>query len=108
MQLQLILAIIIAIIAVIFALQNAATITVGFLMWKFESSLALVLLVAIALGIIISLLVSVPSRIKEIKVISSQKRKIKELESDLQEKSEKSDSEREGKIKSEDTEMPLK
>ena len=42
MQLWLIVAIVIAILAVIFAFQNAVPITVSFLTWKFESSLALV------------------------------------------------------------------
>ncbi len=64
MQLQLIVAIIVAILAVVFALQNAVPITVSFLTWKFESSLALVLLITISLGVIMSLLVSVPSMIK--------------------------------------------
>ncbi|MEE8564243.1 MAG: LapA family protein [Atribacterota bacterium] len=84
MQLQLIVAIIVAILAVVFALQNAVPIIVSFLTWRFESSLALVLLITVALGVIISLLVSVPSKIKRIKLISSQKKKIQELESNLQ------------------------
>jgi putative membrane protein len=84
MQLQLIVAIIIAILAVVFALQNAVPITVSFLTWRFESSLALVLLITLGLGILMSLLVSVPSVIKKMKVISSQKKKIQKLEIDLQ------------------------
>jgi len=80
MQLQLIAAIIVAILAVVFALQNAVPMTVSFLTWRFESSLALVLLITLALGILMSLLVSVPSVIKKMKIISSQKRRIKELE----------------------------
>lgn len=50
MQVQLIVAIIVAILAVVFALQNAVPITVSFLTWRFESSLALVLLITVALG----------------------------------------------------------
>jgi putative membrane protein len=84
MQLQLIVAIIIAILAVVFALQNAVPITVSFLTWRFESSLALVLLITLGLGILMSLLVSVPSVIKKMKVISNQKKKIQKLEIDLQ------------------------
>ena len=84
MQLQLVVAIVVAILAVVFALQNAVPITVSFLTWRFESSLALVLLITLALGIIMSLLVSVPSAIKKMKLISSQKKKIQELESSLQ------------------------
>ena len=81
MQLWLIMAIVIAMLAVIFALQNAVPITVSFLIWKFESSLALILLITIALGVLMSLLVSIPSKIKKIKIILNQKKKIQKLES---------------------------
>jgi len=84
MQLQLIVAIIIAILAVVFALQNTVPITVSFLTWRFESSLALVLLITLALGILMSLLVSVPSVLKKMKIISSQKKKIQKLQIGLQ------------------------
>jgi len=84
MQLQLIVAIIVAILAVVFALQNAVPITVSFLTWRFESSLALVLLITLALGILMSLLVSVPSMVKTRKMISSQKKKIRDLDIGLQ------------------------
>jgi len=84
MQLWLIMAIVIAMLVVIFALQNAIPITVSFLTWKFESSLALILLITIALGALMSLLVSVPSKIKKIKIILNQKKKIQELENAFQ------------------------
>jgi len=105
MQAQLIVAIIVAISAVIFALQNAVPITVSFLTWKFESSLALVLLITIALGVIMSLLVSVPSMIKTRKMISGQKKKIQELEWNLQRENERKKTE---EIEKEDSELPLK
>lgn len=78
MQVQLIAAIIVAILGVVFALQNAVPITVSFLTWRFESSLALVLLITLALGILMSLLVSVPSMIRTKKIISNQKKKIQD------------------------------
>jgi len=112
MQLQLIIAIIVAILAVVFALQNAVPITVSFLTWRFESSLALVLLIALALGILMSLLVSVPSVIKKIKLISSQKKKIQELENSLQRESGSKTGEETGikakeEIESNELELPL-
>jgi uncharacterized integral membrane protein len=112
MQLQLIVAIIVAILAVVFALQNAVPITVSFLTWRFESSLALVLLITVALGIIISLLVSVPSMIRTRKIISGQKKKIQELESSLQRESEsktreETESKIEEEIESDEPELPL-
>jgi len=104
MQLQLIVAIIVAILAVVFALQNAVPIIVSFLTWRFESSLALVLLITLALGIIMSLLVSVPSMIKRRKMISSQKKKIQELESGLQKETGIKINE---EIEGEESELPL-
>lgn len=113
MQVQLIVAIIVAILAVVFALQNAVPITVSFLTWRFESSLALVLLITVALGVIMSLLVSVPSKIKRVKLISNQKKKIQELESSLQRETESKTKEETGikteeEIESDEPELPLK
>lgn len=51
--LLLILALIIAVIAVIFALQNTAAVSVSFFVWQFNQSLALVLLLAAFVGVII-------------------------------------------------------
>jgi len=104
MQLQLILAIIVAILAVVFALQNAVPITVSFLTWRFESSLALVLLIVLALGILMSLLVSVPSMIRTRKIISNQKKKIQKLGIGLQKEAENKVKE---EIESEESELPL-
>ncbi len=64
MQLLLILGIVFAIGAVTFALQNNMPVAVVFLFWRYDSSLAVVLLVALALGVLIAGLVSSPSVIK--------------------------------------------
>ena len=112
MQLQLIAAIIVAILGVVFALQNAVPIAVSFLTWRFESSLALVLLITLALGILMSLLVSVPSMIRTKKIISSQKKKIQKLENSLQRESESKTREETGikveeEIENNEPELPL-
>jgi len=86
MQLLLIIALVIAVLAVVFALQNAVPISVAFLVWKFETSLALVLLIALASGFLMGLLASAPAMIKRMRIISNQMKKIRELERDLQEK----------------------
>jgi lipopolysaccharide assembly protein A len=54
-----------AILTVIFALQNTIPIVVTFLVWKFEGSLALVLMLTFALGVLVSSLVSIPAIVKE-------------------------------------------
>ncbi len=64
MQLLLILGIVFAIGAVTFALQNDIAVTVVLGFWRYDSSLAVVLLVAVCLGVLIAGLVSTPSVIK--------------------------------------------
>ncbi len=64
MQLLLILGIAFAIGAVTFALQNNAPVAVVLGFWRYDSTLAVVLLVALALGALIAGLVSTPSVIK--------------------------------------------
>ena len=50
MQLAVIAAIAAAIVGVAFAMQNNVPVTVNVLLWRFDSSLAMVLLLALALG----------------------------------------------------------
>lgn len=64
MQLFLILGIAFAIGAVTFALQNSVPVSVAFAFWHYDSSLAVVLLVALGAGALIAGLVSTPSMIK--------------------------------------------
>ena len=59
--------------------------TVTFLVWKLDQSLALVLLMAIALGVIIGLLTISPTVIRSKIQLSSRKKKIDTLEKSLQE-----------------------
>lgn len=85
MQSFLIVALGLAILTVIFALQNAIPVGVTFLVWKFEGSLALVLMLTFALGVLVSLLLSIPAILKRRSAISNQKKKIEELANRLRE-----------------------
>ena len=76
MPIFLILAVIIAIIAVTFALQNAIMVTVSLLFLEFESSLALVLLMTLGIGILVGFLGILPTVIKQRLEISRQRKKI--------------------------------
>jgi lipopolysaccharide assembly protein A len=101
MQLLLILGIVFAISAVTFALQNNVPVTVAFASWHYDSSLAVVLLVALGLGALIAGLVSTPSVIKgqwasmrlrrQVAILedqnSSLERRIQELQSKVPENS---------------------
>ena len=84
MVLFLVLALAISILAGIFALQNSVPITVSFLLWEFEGSLALVLLCTFALGVVVSLLVSAPAMIRKRLAVANQNRRINELEKRLE------------------------
>ena len=75
-----------AILTGIFALQNAIPVSVTFLVWKFEGSLALVLLLTFALGVLVSLLISIPAILRRRSAVSNQTKRIEELENRLRER----------------------
>ena len=80
MSFGLILALLIVFLAVAFSLQNQEPITINFFAWTFEGSLVLVLLTTLALGIIISVLASLPSQLKKNRLIAQQHKTISDLE----------------------------
>lgn len=82
----LLFALVIAVIAVIFALQNTMTVTISFLAWEITGSLSLVLLITLAIGALIGLLVLAPSAIKNTIAISNHRKRIGALEKELDEK----------------------
>lgn len=82
MQIFIIIALVIAVIAVIFALQNMAAVTVSLFFWQFDGSLALVLLVTLAAGVLISLLASLPGLVKGKWTVSNLRKKLAALESE--------------------------
>ena len=79
----LIVAFVIALLAVIFALQNPMSVTISFLRWEATGSLSLVLLITLAIGVVIGLLVLAPSTIKHSFTASSQRKRIGSLEKEL-------------------------
>ncbi len=60
MHFFLIFALALAVLAVIFAMQNTTIVTVSLFVWEFTGSLAVVLLLALGLGVIVSLLATFP------------------------------------------------
>lgn len=85
MQLMLIFGITFAIAAVGFALQNNSTVAVTLAVWRFEGSLALVLLMALGLGALIAGLLSSPAVIRGQWAASRLRRQVAELEKKLAE-----------------------
>lgn len=82
MQLLVILGILVAIGGVVFALQNNVSVTVTFLLWRFDSTLAVVLLLAAGIGAIAVALVSTPSTVKSRWLLGSLRREITSLKAD--------------------------
>src|SRR3989344_5266040 len=79
----LILGVIIGGLAVIFALQNVAVVTVSFLQWEVTASLALVLLGSILAGALVTVLILLPSLIRDELYLSTLKRQKREAEDEL-------------------------
>ena len=80
MYLFLLLALLICIAIVLFAVQNAALVTVTFLTFHFAGSLAFILVVVFALGVLSGMLMTVPSFWRKSSALREQKRKVKQLE----------------------------
>ncbi len=91
MQVFIIVSLIIAVIAVIFALQNIAAVTVTFFFWSFHGSLALVLLLSVSAGVLISLLASLPGLIRGRWTAVTQRKKLAALESERDQNTQKTD-----------------
>ena len=83
MQVFLVFALLIALVAVVFAVQNTALVTISFLVWDFNNSLAILILLTLFAGVLISILMSAPGWIKNRLAQSSLRKKMKELEAEL-------------------------
>lgn len=83
MLISLILGLIIGAIAVVFALQNIFPVTVTFLTWELTSSLAVLISLAILIGIVICALISIPESIKNSFAISALRRENKKIADEL-------------------------
>lgn len=85
MQLALIIGILFAAAAVLFALQNDTHVVVTLAMWEFEGSLALFLILALGTGALIAGLVSTPAMIGRQWAVTRQSHQIRDLEKKLTE-----------------------
>ena len=89
MQLAIIAALSLAIAAVSFAMQNNVPVTVNFMLWRFDSSLAMVLLIAAVCGAFTIALLTTPATLKRQWRQTRQKQRIKELEKTLAQQAER-------------------
>lgn len=83
MQILLIFGLAIAFLAILFAIQNTEVVSISFLFWETEGSLALILFIALAAGALITYLVTAPGQVRRRMNISSQRKQITDLERQL-------------------------
>jgi uncharacterized integral membrane protein len=83
MQLFLFLALILALGLVLFAIQNAAVITLTFVKWTFEGSLAFILALTFAVGILTGIFLFIPTWWRNAKKGRAQRKRIYELEREV-------------------------
>jgi lipopolysaccharide assembly protein A len=84
MILFMIIGVVLGIVSVIFALQNTALITVTFLAWELKDKpLAIVLLLALLSGIIVSLLMLIPELIRSRFNLRSAKKELEDMKAKL-------------------------
>lgn len=74
MTLRLFFSMAIAALAIAFALQNSAPVVVTFIAWRFESSLALVLVATLILGALIAALLSAAAAMRKNWKLAQQER----------------------------------
>lgn len=89
MQIFLVISLLIAIFAVVFALQNTAAVTITFIAWTFHGSLALVLILSVVAGIVTSFLAMFPAVIRARLQASSHRKEAAALKSSLAEHQQK-------------------
>jgi putative membrane protein len=77
----LIVAIALAAITALFAIQNATVVAVSFLGWEWQASLALILILTLGVGILVGYLASLPSSMKKGSQLRQARKRIQQLES---------------------------
>ena len=81
---QLIIAVTIALIAIIFALQNNNLVTVRLIFWDLpHANLAMVLVITLIGGMIMGMLFLAPGIYKRNQIVNSQKKRLAQLENEI-------------------------
>jgi uncharacterized integral membrane protein len=83
MVFPLILGLLLSIVALVFAFQNAQIAHISFIVWHFDSSLALVLVICFAAGLLAGILMVLPGRIRSALANSKSRREVATLEGEL-------------------------
>lgn len=81
---QLIIAVVISVLAIIFALQNNILVTVRLIFWELPFiNLALILVITLILGMVTGMLFLAPGIYRRNQTIGLQKKRLLELEKDI-------------------------
>lgn len=83
MKLFTLFALLIAIVAGVFALQNSTPVFVQFMGWQTQASMALILLITFSLGVLFGFLISLPTMIQRMGRIAHLKSQVDQLAYDL-------------------------
>ncbi len=78
-----ILWIVLIIAVVVFAVQNTVPVTVAFLGWSANASMSIVLVITLAVGVLLGMLLLLPSVWRRMRALSAQKKKTREVENQL-------------------------
>ncbi|MBW8058591.1 MAG: LapA family protein [candidate division NC10 bacterium] len=82
-QLYLIFALLLALLVAIFAVQNAERVTIDFLVWTFQTSLVIVILVSAGVGALLAALISLPQTLKARRRLRESEKKLERLAVEL-------------------------
>jgi len=86
MQFSLVVALLLALCASLFAIQNVAPVTISFFLWTFEGSLAIILFITLLAGACASLLASAPGIVRHRWQANQLRKQVAELEQRLAER----------------------
>jgi uncharacterized integral membrane protein len=78
-QLYLMLALLLTTLVAIFALQNADEVTVRFLVWTFQTSVVIVILISAGMGALLAALVSLPQTLKARRRLRESEKRLEQL-----------------------------
>ncbi len=82
-QFYFMVALLLATLVAIFAVQNAEEVTVRFLVWTFQTSVVIVILVSAGMGALLAALISLPQTIKARRRLRQSERKLERLAVEL-------------------------
>jgi uncharacterized integral membrane protein len=82
-QLYLLFALLLTTLVAIFAVQNAGEVTVRFLIWTFQTSVVIVILMSAGMGALLAAVVSLPQTLKARRRLRESDKRLEQLTSQL-------------------------